>query len=511
MIGRPPAPSPDVVPMPAATVKPMLAVPPSTLHIVAIPLIILSTLAVGFILVYLKDLLVPFVVAMFFVYLLRPLVDLLTRPCASCCHNSCIDSNSGSGEDDLRSLRRSKEASGKSASAKRRLPVSRGKTPPLHRQFWDPEELTVTFCRVCTFTRCPRWVAVLIALSVVFGVLSMLVLMVADAIQSLEGDDIKMYHDSATKIADKTLSWTNLIFHVDGSSLLKIIRTELPIADLVRQLLLTLFDAIGNTFLILLLVLYLLFEQSAHPAGSLKRKIDDQIQAYIGIKTAISALAGFLVWVVLGPMLGVNLAHLFGVLTFFFNFIPNVGAVIATAFPLPLILLDLRLSTTAKLLAVALPTAIHLIVGNIVEPKVFGKSLELHPVIVLLSLGFWFSIWGVVGAILSIPVTAVLRIVLSHFNHPYAQVIIRLLEGHLGGLEELELVTGVGEPLGDEISDVDEEAGFLGPSVISGGTTRVLIDDKVVVSDSDFDGDIVSNANVSLTSQFSDDRSSKRH
>lgn len=61
--------------------------------------------------------------------------------------------------------------------------------------------------------------------------------------------------------------------------------------------------------------------------------------------------------------------------------------------------------------------------------QLFGRSLELHPVIVLLALAFWFSIWGVVGAILSIPVTAVLRIVLSHVNHPYAKVIIRLLEG----------------------------------------------------------------------------------
>lgn len=68
-----------------------------------------------------------------------------------------------------------------------------------------------------------------------------------------------------------------------------------------------------------------------HPTG----KIDDQIQSYIGIKTLISAGVGFLVYLVLGPMLGVNLAHIFGVLTFFFNFIPNVGAVIATgAFPL---------------------------------------------------------------------------------------------------------------------------------------------------------------------------------
>ncbi len=71
--------------------RPLVVLSPSTLHIVAIPLLILSLLATGFILVYLKDILVPFVVAMFFVYLLRPLVNFLTQPFSTCCHQSCLD------------------------------------------------------------------------------------------------------------------------------------------------------------------------------------------------------------------------------------------------------------------------------------------------------------------------------------------------------------------------------------------------------------------------------------
>ena len=69
--------------------------------------------------------------------------------------------------------------------------------------------------------------------------------------------------------------------------------------------------------------------------------------------------------------------------------------------------------------------------GALWSLQIFGQSLELHPVVVLMALAFWFSIWGVVGAILSIPVTAVIRIVLSHINHPYAKVVIRLLEGEV--------------------------------------------------------------------------------
>ena len=71
--------------------QPLLLLSPSSLHIVAVPLITLSLLATGFILVYLKEILVPLVVAVLFVYLLRPLVGVLTRPFADCCHTACLD------------------------------------------------------------------------------------------------------------------------------------------------------------------------------------------------------------------------------------------------------------------------------------------------------------------------------------------------------------------------------------------------------------------------------------
>jgi hypothetical protein len=77
------------------TSRPLLLLAPSTLHIVAIPLIILSLLATGFILVFLKDILVPLVVAVLIVYLLRPLVNILTRPFAECCHASLLDDGHG--------------------------------------------------------------------------------------------------------------------------------------------------------------------------------------------------------------------------------------------------------------------------------------------------------------------------------------------------------------------------------------------------------------------------------
>jgi predicted PurR-regulated permease PerM len=104
------------------------------------------------------------------------------------------------------------------------------------------------------------------------------------------------------------------------------------------------------------------------------------------------------------------------------NFVPYVGAIIATILPLPVVLLDPAQSGLDVLLAMVLPVALHTIVGNVVEPKVFGVQMELHPVVIMLSLSFWYAVWGVPGAILSVPITAVMRIILSNLSHPYAIV-----------------------------------------------------------------------------------------
>lgn len=214
-------------------------------------------------------------------------------------------------------------------------------------------------------------------------------------------------------------------------------------------------DALGYTFIVFLFVLYMLFEENVphqrialpplsheqvtQPAKnsalrgiSLRQQIDHQIQRYLVIKTLISAFVGFLVYLLLGPLLNVKLAHAFGVITFLANFIPNVGAIVATLIPIPILMLDPDQTGLSRVLAIMLPVGVHGIVGNFVEPKVFGDTMELHAVVVLLSLSFWFAVWGIPGAILAVPITAVMRIIVNNIDHPYARVCLMLLEGNLG-------------------------------------------------------------------------------
>merc|ERR1711971_26526 len=152
------------------------------------------------------------------------------------------------------------------------------------------------------------------------------------------------------------------------------------------------------------------------------------------MKSFISTLVGGTVYVILGPLLGVTMAGLFGVITILLNFIPTIGPIIACIVPAPLIIFDPELPSECMVAAFVLPLLVHGVVGNLVEPCLFGDSLQLHPIFLLLSLAFWYAVWGIQGAILAVPMTAIMKIICEHSNHPYARIMLTLIEGKLYSL-----------------------------------------------------------------------------
>ncbi len=140
----------------------------------------------------------------------------------------------------------------------------------------------------------------------------------------------------------------------------------------------------------------------------------------------------------------VDLSLVFGLLSFLLNFIPNVGSVIATLLPLPIVAFDPSKSWVDVLFTFLGPGLIHvetlfaaadkqMTIGNLIEPRVFGHTMSLHPVSVLLALMLWGFLWGSVGMILSVgviifftdtqvPITAVLKICLESVDHPLTKV-----------------------------------------------------------------------------------------
>ncbi len=184
----------------------------------------------------------------------------------------------------------------------------------------------------------------------------------------------------------------------------------------------TFISFLTNTFIVLLFTVFMLIGKrkinrridkafSIDKASHLKmilKNFDRQIQQYLGLKTLISFATGFLIGVVL-LIFGVEFAVIWGTLAFLLNFIPNIGSVIAICPPIIVAFLQSGSFWFTLWVAVSL-ISIQVTIGNIIEPNLLGKRLNLSPLVVILSLLFWGWLWGITGMILSVPIIASLKV-----------------------------------------------------------------------------------------------------
>lgn len=193
---------------------------------------------------------------------------------------------------------------------------------------------------------------------------------------------------------------------------------------------------LGDGFLIILTVLFLLFEASVLPR-KLKTMPDprgdhrslevfgsfvESMQRYVFLKTVISIGLGTVVSLVLWG-LGVRYPLLWGLLAFMLNFVPNIGAFLS-AVP-PILLALLQGGWPLFWYSGAVLFAIHFVTGNIIEPILMGERLGLSTLIVFVSLILWGWVLGPVGMLLSVPLTMIIRVGLE--SYPQTQWIGVLL------------------------------------------------------------------------------------
>jgi AI-2 transport protein TqsA len=200
---------------------------------------------------------------------------------------------------------------------------------------------------------------------------------------------------------------------IGQDALLEIAR-QLPMGRVLQTTAGTAFSLVTNGFLVLIFVIFLLLGRRREMIKSaVFREIDAGIRRYLVLKFAISAATATLVGIILASF-GLELALVFSVLTFFLNFIPSVGSIVAVLLPLPIALVQFE--TTWPVIGVlVLPGIVQVVIGNGLDPKLMGRGLDLSPVTIVLALVFWGLLWGVVGMLLAAPMTAILRIVLAQF------------------------------------------------------------------------------------------------
>ena len=180
-----------------------------------------------------------------------------------------------------------------------------------------------------------------------------------------------------------------------------------------------------NAFLILLTVVFILAEEVGFAdkiklASSRYEKTLDalnrfkvSVNRYMAIKTLLSLATGLLLMLWLW-VLDVDYFVLWGLLAFLLNFIPTLGSILAAVPPVLLALVQLGVGEAA--LTAAGFVVVNVVLGNVLEPRMMGKGLDLSALVVFLSLVFWGWILGSIGMLLSIPLTMTVKIALESFE-----------------------------------------------------------------------------------------------
>ena len=284
-----------------------------------------------------------------------------------------------------------------------------------------------------TKLRVPKWAAVLLTLILAVTLLTLAAMLVMTSAQRL-ATNAPTYQALVLDQVDSALA--NLPLQdlgVNPDELLSLPLNAISTAAI--SITNAIVSLVSQGSIVLIFLMFLLLGGSAYeaPANSMWVEVKKRVQKYVAFKFMISAFTGILVGIILS-VLGIELAMAFGLMAFLLNFIPSIGSIVATLLPLPVVLVSPDLSTMTMFLAIALPGAIQLTIGNVIEPMVMGDELDLHPVTILLALMVWGTLWGIVGMLLATPITSMMKILLERGER--TRPIANLFAGRLDGLNK---------------------------------------------------------------------------
>ena len=163
-------------------------------------------------------------------------------------------------------------------------------------------------------------------------------------------------------------------------------------------------------------------------------RVNQGIRRYLWIKTIMSLMTSGICYVIL-RVYSVDFAEFWGLLIFLLNFIPSIGSIIGVILPSALTLLQFD-TVWVFVQVAALMTCVQFVIGNIVEPRYMGKTLNLSPFVVIVALTFWGTIWGIEGMFLSVPFTVSLVIVCGNIPNLRWIAILLSSDGRLEPTDE---------------------------------------------------------------------------
>ena len=269
----------------------------------------------------------------------------------------------------------------------------------------------------------PALLAFLLSLATIFVALIFVIDLISDNVSQVAAASDR-YQENLNRL------WDRVGRMIGAEELINLndYMSKINVADLFRQLATVFGAAVGNLGIIIIYVTFLLVEQKAFPLkmkalypddgrraaiAQLLSKIVRQVQGYLWIKTQTSVLTGVLSYGVLA-MVGVDFAAFWGFIIFLLNYIPTIGSLIGVIFPALLTLVQFD-GMAAFWVVTPLLSLLQFVIGNVLEPAIMGRSLNVSAFVVVVALIVWAFLWGIPGMFLGVPLTISAMIVLAAF------------------------------------------------------------------------------------------------
>jgi AI-2 transport protein TqsA len=269
--------------------------------------------------------------------------------------------------------------------------------------------------------RIPRWASVTLVILIILVIGFMLAGLITQSLSEFQ-QNMPIYREQLTGEFEWVINKLNVLnINIDKDLLLTYLDPGLAMS-VATGFLSGLGSVLSNLVLILLTVIFMLFEAESMPKRihvafsdpDMKMTHIDRflksVNSYLGIKMLVSLGTGIFIGIWL-YFLGIDHFLLWSVLAFMFNFIPNIGSIIA-AVPAVLMAFVEYGFTKAGLTGLGF-VLVNMVMGNVIEPRFMGRGLGLSTLVVFLSLIFWGWLLGSIGMLLSVPLTMVVKIALE--------------------------------------------------------------------------------------------------
>ena len=235
------------------------------------------------------------------------------------------------------------------------------------------------------------------------------------------------FYNSMPMLQQKLLTFSDFLFDKLGVGIDMNLIPNLPqIAGYIGS---SLAGLAASTGMVLIYLIFLFVEQSSFskkvncislPKMKTKKlryilsSIDENMKKYLFTKTFISAATGLCAYISL-KLIGLEYASVWAFIIFILNYIPTIGSILACALPIAFALISGDTWHLPLFTAIAL-VSLEIIFGNIVDPKLTGKTLNISTLAILINLVFWGMIWGPAGMFFSVPILAAIYITTAQFS-----------------------------------------------------------------------------------------------